>query len=116
VELANELQPEETKGMEDGKMVREGPGMTLVLTTNSQADVAILHSLLDESGIEFLLENELGHQAYTFTGPVRLFVRGEDIEEARELLRDFDPKLFAFSSRSAEAGEEGSAAHGTEEN
>lgn len=55
-----------------------------ILSTNNAADIAIIKSLFDSEGIVYYFLGE--HFAF----PIRLMVNKDQVEEARELLKDLN--------------------------
>jgi len=63
-----------------------------VLVTFNPADRAVLKSILEAEGIEYFLQGEHA-TIYVFNAiPVRLMVRKDQAETAREILKGFDTK------------------------
>ncbi|HEX6661741.1 MAG TPA: DUF2007 domain-containing protein, partial [Sphingomicrobium sp.] len=62
-------------------------------TTRVEADLARLH--LESEGVEAVLFDAETSNFYGFFGglfmPIRLMVLDEDLDEARRLLKDYDP-------------------------
>jgi hypothetical protein len=75
VPLVSELQIEPKPGFVDYEEI---------LYTNNAADIAIIKSLFDSEGIVYYFLGE--HFAF----PVRLMVNKDQVEEARELLKDLN--------------------------
>jgi hypothetical protein len=74
--------------------------LVTIFETGDPADVLVAKSVLDEEGIEFFAKGEgvqdifgagrLGAGFNTLAGPVRIQVRPEDADAARELLLPLD--------------------------
>ena len=67
-----------------------------VATFSFAADMGLVRSKLESEGIECFVQDELTAQTYIFTavGGMKLQVRPEDAERAREIIREmgvFDP-------------------------
>ena len=63
--------------------------LVTVLATGRPALIAVAKSLLEDSGIEYLTQNEGLHNLFPVNGfRIHIQVRPEDEEEARELLAD----------------------------
>jgi hypothetical protein len=91
IQLINELPAE----VEDSKKEPEYADFVFVLATFSQGDVALIKSIFDKENIAYYIENEFGG---TFIGglPMRINVRKEDVEVAKELLKDIKISYIAF--------------------
>ena len=61
---------------------------TQVLATYSPADVAFIKSLLDSEAIQYFFKGEHFMYMRPLADPVRLMVRTDQVETARELLKD----------------------------
>jgi hypothetical protein len=59
-----------------------------IFWTFNRGDVAFLRSILDDNGIDYIVENE--NYQYAPVGPVIIKVSEEQLKEAQELLRDFE--------------------------
>jgi uncharacterized protein YbaR (Trm112 family) len=73
-----------------------------ILQTLNQGDISVIKSILEDGNIDYftLGENFLGVRP--LLEPVRLFVNEDQIEQAKELLQDFELKIFGFSTRQDE--------------
>ena len=61
--------------------------MVVVQSYDNQMSAEIAKSMLDSAGIFYALEGEYMSQIYTIGAfPVRLVVRAEDFDEARQIL------------------------------
>lgn len=69
-----------------------------LLSSLNQGDIALLKSILDDGQIDYYVfgEGTLGTQPFLF--PVRFFVNADQIELAKELLKNFDLKIFGPSA------------------
>lgn len=69
-----------------------------LLSSLNQGDIALLKSILDDGQIDYYVfgEGTLGIQPFLF--PVRFFVNADQIELAKELLKNFDLKIFGPSA------------------
>jgi hypothetical protein len=63
---------------------------TEVLATYNPADVAFLKSLLESEGIQYFFKGEHFMYMRPLADPVRLMVRTDQVDTARELLRDVE--------------------------
>lgn len=74
--------------------------MTTAITCSNLAEAELLHSLLDENGIEaFVLDDAFG-------GAIRLQVADDQAEDAKRILHD------AMATLATEEGDEGEPAEG----
>ena len=74
-------------------------GYALLLTTMNQADIAVIKSILENSEIDYYVYDEEFLTVRPLVQPARFFVEDHQIEEARELLRNFDLHIFGVSNR-----------------
>ena len=63
-----------------------------VLTTFNPSDKAILKSILDAEGIAYFLQGEHAATYVYHAIPVRLMVRKDQVDLAKEILKDFNIK------------------------
>ena len=73
-----------------------------IMRSLNQGDIGIIKSILEDGNIDYFVlgENFLGVRP--LLEPVRIFVNVKQVKETEELLKDFDPKIFGFSSRQDE--------------
>lgn len=81
VTLVDVLPDEETEHEEDGRFVN-------LLETDSPTDIALVRSLLDSGDIEYYVEGEIMKTVQPYAQPAILYVAEEDVERAREILKD----------------------------
>jgi hypothetical protein len=81
--------------------------VSIVQTFNPQ-DVAIIESLLAESGIEYYLQGATSIARNPLIDPTHVMVAKAQADEARELLKDLDLKLNFFKAGKDENGEKDS--------
>ncbi len=94
VDLVGELPPESgPEWVEFGE----------VLSTYNLADIALIKSILDETGMKYYFENENFVHVSPLALPARLMVPRNQVEKTMELLRDMD---LAFMGVSQTAGQE----------
>jgi hypothetical protein len=69
-----------------------------LLSSLNQGDIGLIKTILDNADIEYYVfgENFLG--AEPLLQPARFFVNVSKLEEAKELLRDYDLRIWGFSS------------------
>jgi hypothetical protein len=59
-----------------------------ILSTSNPGDIAFIKSILDSAGITYFFQGEnFVHMAYPM--PARLMVKKDEVEKAKELLKDF---------------------------
>ena len=59
-----------------------------VLSTSRPSDIAMIKSILDSNGITYFFQGEnFVHWAYPT--PARLMVKEDEVEKAKEILKDF---------------------------
>jgi hypothetical protein len=63
-----------------------------LLSTYNLADVALIESLLDSEKIIYFLKNDELNTLIFSPQPVSVMVNTDQIEEAKKLLEDFEPK------------------------
>ncbi len=60
-----------------------------ILSTINLADIAVFKSILDGAEIQYYFSDENFNHLYPLVEPARLFVRDDDVERAKALLKDF---------------------------
>ncbi len=82
---------------EDPPVVKNPKSYLMFLSTLNQGDIALIKSIFDDNEIDYYTvgENFLGVRP--LLDPVRFFVVNEQINDAKELLKDFDLNIFGFS-------------------
>ena len=78
--------------------------VSVVRTFNPQ-DIAIIESLLEESGIEYYIQGATSMTTYPLIDPANVLVVKAQADEARELLKDLDLKFYFFKADKDENGE-----------
>lgn len=63
-----------------------------ILATFNPADRVILKSILEAEGIDYFLQGEHATTYVYHAIPVRLMVRKDQADMARDILREFEPK------------------------
>ena len=69
-----------------------------LLSSLNQGDVSIIKSLLDDGGIDYYIFGENFLSVRPLLEPARLFVNETQIEEVKEILKDFDLHIWGLSS------------------
>jgi hypothetical protein len=69
-----------------------------VLETYNHTDVAMIQSLLDGSGITYYADGEMFSNARPFIEPVRIMVKTDQVEMAKEVLSDLKLNYLAIST------------------
>lgn len=69
-----------------------------LLSSLNQGDISLLKSILDDGEIDYYVfgGNTLSMQPFLF--PVRFFVNEDQLEKAKELLKDFEPRIWGPSA------------------
>ena len=73
-----------------------------ILRSLNQGDIGIIESILEDGNIDYFVLGEHFLSVRPLLEPVRIFVNAKQLKEAEELLKDFEPKIFGFSSRQDE--------------
>ena len=71
-------------------MNKEFTDYEMVLETQSAGDLAFIKSILDSEGITYFIQGEHVAQYIYHSVPMRLMVKNEDAETAREILKDLN--------------------------
>lgn len=69
-----------------------------LLATFNYADVVIVRSILDDAGITYYFKGDHVMRTRPFADPARLMVRKDQIEEAKDLLKDLNLKFHVSLS------------------
>ena len=64
--------------------------MNRVLATYNPADIAIIKSLLDGEGITYFFKGEYFTYVRPLADPARLMVRKDQVEDAKDLLKNLN--------------------------
>ena len=67
----------------------DSPGFELVLEIHNAGDRVFLRSILDAEGIDYFIQGETVAPYIFNSVPMRLMVRKDQVEIARELLENF---------------------------
>ena len=81
----------------DPPKVLDTKNYSLLFTTMNQSDVAVIKSLLDNTGIDYYVYDEDFMAVRPLVQPVRFFVVEDETEEAKEILKDVDLNFFGLS-------------------
>lgn len=73
-----------------------------LLSSLNQGDISIIKSLLDSGGIDYYFLGENFLSIYPLLQPARLFVNENQIEKAKEILKDFDFNIWGVSKNQYE--------------
>ena len=65
-------------------------------------DVALIKSILEDSGIEYYAYGENFLAVRPLLEPVKFFVNENQLEDAKEQLKDFDLHIWGFSTNKDE--------------
>jgi hypothetical protein len=68
------------------------------LSSLNQVDIGLIKSILGNADIEYYVFGENFLSAEPLLQPARFFVNGNKLEEAKELLKDYDLRIWGFSS------------------
>ncbi len=78
--------------------------VSVVRTFNPQ-DIAIIESLLEESGIKYYIQGATSMTTYPLVDPANVMVVKAQADEARELLKDLDLKFYWYKADKDESNE-----------
>jgi hypothetical protein len=84
--------PEDPKRLSDESDI---DFVSVVRTFNPQ-DIAIIESILEESGIEYYIQGKNGIMTYPLVDPASIMVVKGQAEQARELLKDLDLSYYFY--------------------
>jgi hypothetical protein len=84
--------PEDPKRLSDENDI---DFVSVVRTFNPQ-DIAIIESILEESGIEYYIQGKNGIMTYPLVDPASIMVVKGQAEQARELLKDLDLSYYFY--------------------
>ena len=65
-----------------------------VLVTFNPIDIAMIHSMLDEQGIDFYFHGESFNNVNPVVQPSRLMVRKEQVASVKEILKDLEIRFM----------------------
>ncbi len=70
-----------------------------VISSLNLGDIAILKSMLEDANIDYKVFGENFLSTDPLIQPARIFVLSSQVEEVRELLKDFEPNIFGISRK-----------------
>ncbi len=70
-----------------------------VLSTINQGDLILLKSILDEAKIDYYIVGENFINIYPLIQPAKFYVMNKQVEEVKELLKDFEFHILGLSTR-----------------
>ena len=70
-----------------------------VLSTINQGDLILLKSILDEAKIDYYIVGENFINIYPLIQPAKFYVVNKQVEEVKELLKDFEFHILGLSTR-----------------
>lgn len=73
-----------------------------LLSSVNLGDIALLKSILDDGQVDYYVFGERTLSADPFIFPVRFFVNEDQVELAKELLKNFDLRIFGPSANNYE--------------
>jgi hypothetical protein len=76
-----------------------------ILSTSNLMDIALIKSLLDSEDITYFFQGEHFIHVRPLVVPARLMVRSDQVEEAKEILKDLDLNYMAFNLQLEESEE-----------
>ncbi|MDR3611499.1 MAG: DUF2007 domain-containing protein [Ignavibacteriaceae bacterium] len=68
-----------------------------VLSSMNQGDLGIIKSMLDNRGIDYFVNGENFLSVDPLIQPARIMVSEEQLEEAKEIIKDFELNIFGVS-------------------
>jgi hypothetical protein len=87
----------------NGPEIINDPDFVELFSTRSQPDISLIHSILDDSGLDFYITGE--NLLSLWTGIAKVFVASGQVNQAKELLKDFEIHLFGLSNKETEDAE-----------
>jgi len=83
----------------DPPIVKNRKEYTQVFSSLNQGDIGIVKSILDDGDIDYYVLGENFLSVDPLIQPAKFFILNEQIEEVRELLKDFEFKIFGASAK-----------------
>ena len=74
----------------------EPHGFVGILSTYNLADITFIKSILDDGDIEYFIHGENFNAIHPMVQPVRLLVREDQVDDAKELLKSADLNYMTF--------------------
>lgn len=69
-----------------------------ILSSMNQGDLGIIKSMLDDGSIDYFVNGENFLSVDPLIQPARIMIREDQLEEAREIIKDFELHIFGVSS------------------
>jgi hypothetical protein len=70
-----------------------------LLSSLNQGDIGLIKSILDDSNIDFYILGENFLSVSPLLQPARFYVNEKQVDEAKELLKDFDLSIWGASNK-----------------
>jgi len=86
-DLPDETETEETDTTQETGFIGV---YTISNYTNSQSQIALIKSAFDDAGIEYIIQGENSAQMLPMVIPIRVMVREDQVDQAREILGELD--------------------------
>lgn len=83
----------------DPPKILEPDKYTELLSSFNQGDIALIRSVFDDAKIEYNVTGQNFLSVEPLAVPVKFFVLSNQVEEAKELLKDFKLHIFGASDR-----------------
>ena len=83
-------------------LVKNRKEYTQLFSSLNQGDIGIVKSILDDGNIDYYVFGENFLSVDPLIQPARFFIANDQTDEAKELLKDFDFKIFGASARQDE--------------
>ncbi|MCX6151778.1 MAG: hypothetical protein NTX22_14740 [Ignavibacteriales bacterium] len=81
------------------KIIKPKDYSHFLLSSLNQGDVAVIKSILDDAKIDYFVYGENFLSTSPLIQPARFYVLESRVEEAKELLKDFELHIFGASNR-----------------
>jgi hypothetical protein len=101
VALVDRLPPEETEGAHE-----DTSNYLPLVRTYSAKDIALIHSILGGTNIRYVIQGENFTHVRPMADPSILMIAGEDIADARELLKDLPLSFYPLALDGGHSPEE----------
>ncbi|MEE9429793.1 MAG: hypothetical protein V3V16_02060 [Melioribacteraceae bacterium] len=79
-------------------IILENENYTEILSSLNQGDIAVIKSILEDGNIDFFALGENFLSVRPLLEPMKILVNDNQLSEAKELLKDFDLKIFGASN------------------
>ncbi len=89
----------------DPPKILKSQSYSLLLSTMNQGDIALIKSILDDSNIDYHVFDEEFLSLRPLVQPARFYVADSQMEEAKELLKNFELHIFGLSTNSDKEAE-----------